>query len=281
MLDTIRPRLIHLHQECACGRETVQRHSPSKIAFLRLPAWLSTIPNKGLSEDQATDHSLRRSRQDHCRIWSRTRPWRRRYERGRWGGEYIDEDYDEDALSFGDEDEDYEDLEDGECWNIWTSTFTWSVNFKTHALRTNDIMVEPWASPPWQSISEFSTICICTVAYIHICWSLVLRKVVLSTLIFVLFITCPHMQSDAIILVATCQVHTCSTVLISQLFCKWRIRFLVVTPVQSHTWSNAPLSFEPSDTSIHLFRWHFGLIGPTHIITVFTCVDWCYVGFWV
>jgi hypothetical protein len=24
-------------------------------------------------------------------------------------------DYDEDALSFGDEDEDYEDLEDGEC----------------------------------------------------------------------------------------------------------------------------------------------------------------------
>jgi hypothetical protein len=31
------------------------------------------------------------------------------------GGEYIDEDYDEDALSFGDEDEDYEDLEDGEC----------------------------------------------------------------------------------------------------------------------------------------------------------------------
>jgi hypothetical protein len=78
-------------------------------------------------------------------------------------------------LSFGDEDEDYEDLEDGECWNyIWTSTFTWSVNFKTRfALPMTSCVKEPslgisTMTVPYLEFRYHLHLYRCL--YPHICW---------------------------------------------------------------------------------------------------------------
>jgi hypothetical protein len=233
MFDITRPRSsISIKSARVVERDsTTSLALEDSIAFLRrFTATVDFYPTGWLSRGPGNRSPVsERSRPTTVGSGSHERDrGRRRYERGMRGENTSTRTTTRMLWAFGDEDEDY-----AGSWRWWMlgtdiRSTTWSVNLKTRfALPMTSCVKEPsLASPPWQSHILIQYHLHLTVAvYIHTFVGLVLRKVVLSTTshfwfsfwhVHICNLTPLFWSPPA------CQVHTCSTVLISQLFCKWR-----------------------------------------------------------